>query len=75
MKNYIIVAVIILIIIGAVVWFSNKNTSTDLPADVEIPADASGTPVEPAVSPEIPPVTGETGEIAPTTTAPVEVTQ
>lgn len=60
MKNYVIVAIIIILIIVGVVWFKMKNpapvvlpgeeTVTTEPAPVEdssapvVPADASGTP-------------------------------
>lgn len=64
MKNYVIVAIIIILIIVGVVWFKMKTpvaavpgeetvTTEPAPLDTEAvaPADASGTP---AVAPEAP---------------------
>ncbi len=66
MKNYIIVAVIIVLIIVGVVWYTSKSsTDVSVPATTEgtittdggvapapIPLDASGNPVGTPVAPE-----------------------
>ena len=58
MKNYVIVAIIIILIIVGVVWFKMKSpapvvpgettvTTEPAPIDTTTPVDASGTPIAP----------------------------
>ncbi len=51
MKNYVIAAIVIIIIIGGVLWYKGKNNVTPVdngvtPTETPIPTDANGNPID-----------------------------
>jgi len=61
MKNYVIVAIIIILIIVAVVWFKSQAPETTIPMEGE----EVTTPIEGAGDELVAPVAPQEGEVAP----------